>query len=260
MSENSVNKPTPIVKSSKRRFDVAKIIALPVWVFVSFVLANIIIAIGLILLKQANIYTPDASDAMFNTIVATLVYVLTLSITMGVPWLIRRRITSKTDLGLTRLPTWMDILLAPAGAVVYLILSGILVTLFSASFPQVDLQQAQDVGFENLVGRSQYLLAFITLVILAPLAEETLFRVYLYGKLRKSAPVWLAILTTSALFGLAHGQWNVGLDTFALSFILCSLREVTGSIWAGVLLHMMKNGLAFYLLFVNPSLLSTLGG
>jgi membrane protease YdiL (CAAX protease family) len=125
-------------------------------------------------------------------------------------------------------------------------------------FPQVDLQQSQEIGFQNLSGYSQYLLAFITLVIVAPIAEEVLFRGYLYGKLRKHAPIWLGALITSALFAVAHGQWNVAVDTFALSLVMCSLREITGSIWAGTLLHMMKNGLAFYFLFINPSVLSTL--
>jgi len=37
--------------------------------------------------------------------------------------------------------------------------------------------------------------------------------------------------------------------------VLCTLRIVTGSIWAGVLLHMIKNGLAFYVLFVAPMML-----
>jgi hypothetical protein len=72
--------------------------------------------------------------------------------------------------------------------------------------------------------------------------------------------VWAAIIITSLLFGAVHGQWNVAIDVFVLSLVLCSLREVTGNIWAGVLLHMLKNGLAFYLLFINPSLLHTIGG
>ena len=80
------------------------------------------------------------------------------------------------------------------------------------------------------------------------------------GKLRKSMPVWAAIIITSLLFALVHFQWNVALDTFALSIVLCLLRLVTKSLWAPILLHAMKNGLAFYLLFINPSLISTIGG
>jgi membrane protease YdiL (CAAX protease family) len=59
--------------------------------------------------------------------------------------------------------------------------------------------------------------------------------------------------------GLLEGV-NVALDVFILSIVMCGLREMTGSIWAGVVLHMMKNGLAFYLLFINTALLSTMGG
>ena len=109
----------------------------------------------------------------------------------------------------------------------------------------------------------QYVLAFMTMVVLAPLAEEMLFRGYLYGKLRKAAPIWVSILVASLAFGLAHLwvggtalQWAVTIDTFVLSLMLCALREYTGAIWAGVLLHAIKNGLAFYLLFVNPNVVN----
>jgi membrane protease YdiL (CAAX protease family) len=63
------------------------------------------------------------------------------------------------------------------------------------------------------------------------------------------------MVATSVLFGLIHGQWNVGVDVFVLSMVACSLREVTGSIWAGILLHMLKNALAFYIIFVNTTFL-----
>jgi len=90
--------------------------------------------------------------------------------------------------------------------------------------------------------------------VIAPFAEEVLFRGYLYGKIKHYAPVWLAIILSSVLFGVAHGAWNVGVDTFALGIILCLLREITGSLWASIFVHMAKNGLAYYLLFINPVL------
>jgi membrane protease YdiL (CAAX protease family) len=103
-------------------------------------------------------------------------------------------------------------------------------------------------------------LAFVTLVVVAPIAEEIIFRGYMYGKLKKFVPIWVAILATSLLFGAVHGAWNLAIDTFALSIVLCSLREFTGNIWASILLHMVKNGIAFYILFIYPTLLTTLGG
>ena len=111
-----------------------------------------------------------------------------------------------------------------------------------------------------MASQFEYVLAFISLVIVAPFAEEVLFRGYLFGKLQKYTSVWLSILITSLLFAVVHFQWNVGIDVFVLSIVLCLLRIVSGSLWPAILLHMVKNGVAFYFLFINPSLLSTLGG
>ncbi len=211
-------------------------------------------------LRQVGILSQGAvSITVLNTIVAAAIYVVTLALVLGIPWFVQRRRTSREDLGITRFPSWLDIGLAPVGFVVYYIFSIILVYVASQIIPAFDMQQTQDVGFSNLTERYEVMLAFLTLVIIAPIAEELLFRGYLYGKLRKSVPMWLAILMTSTLFAIVHGQWNVAIDVFALSLVMCGLREITGSIWAGVILHTMKNALAFYLLFINPTLLATIG-
>ena len=54
----------------------------------------------------------------------------------------------------------------------------------------------------------------------------------------------------SILFGVVHMQWNVGVNVFAMSVVLCGLREITGTIYSGILVHMIKNGLAFYYLYI----------
>ena len=63
-------------------------------------------------------------------------------------------------------------------------------------------------------------------------------------------PMWPAALIVSIIFGALHGQWNVAIDTFILSMVACYLREATGTIWPGVVIHMTKNAVAFVLLFV----------
>ncbi|MBQ6393939.1 CPBP family intramembrane metalloprotease, partial [Candidatus Saccharibacteria bacterium] len=83
-----------------------------------------------------------------------------------------------------------------------------------------------------------------------PIAEEVIFMGWLYGKLRSRMGMIMAIFITSVLFCIIQGQWNVGVNVFAMSIVLCGLREVTGTIYAGILLHMVKNGIAFYLLYV----------
>lgn len=248
-------------RSAVTRSKLIRAIGLVAWVYLGFMAAQFSIIPVLLGLKALGVDVSSLiNKPVFDTVVAASVYALAIAFVIGIPWLIRRYRTSRKDIGLTRLPTWMDILLSPAGFVVYLLVSSVIVYIAGRILPNFNPEQAQNVGFQNLANHFEYFLAFLTLVVIAPLAEEILMRGYLYGKLRKFVPVWLAMIITSALFGVLHGQWNVGVDVFALSLVLCSLREVTGSIWAGVLLHMAKNGLAFYLLFVNPALLHTIGG
>lgn len=253
MLANSLNSSTKVISWQRA-------VGLLFWVALSFMIAQALLFLVVAILSRAGVPLDTVSGTMLQTIFAALVYTLTLVIVMGVPWFVKKSRTSKAELGLTRLPSWLDIGLAPAGFIIYMLATFALATVVTLVIPSFDISQAQDTGFGNITQRYEYYLAFATLVVIAPLAEEILFRGYLYGKIRKYVPMWLAMLLVSALFGAVHGQWNVGIDVFALSLVLCALREITGSIWAGILLHMMKNAIAYYLLFINPSLLNIMGG
>jgi membrane protease YdiL (CAAX protease family) len=271
MSENSLNNTgidsVPAVKERRtRRWWMA--IALPVWVFVSFVFAQMLVVSIITALREFGVEFDAVNTSVLETAAAALIYLLCFGIIVSLPFWVKGFKTTRKDLGLTRLPSWMDLGLAPAGFVIYLLGSGLTMYAVSHLVSGFDASETQDIGFQDLVHQYEYVLAFLTLVMIAPLAEEAIFRGYLYGKLRKAVPMWLAIVVTSLLFGLLHMKWdggllegvNVALDVFILSIVMCGLREMTGSIWAGVVLHMMKNGLAFYLLFINTALLSTMGG
>lgn len=236
----------------------------PVGVVAAFYLSAVITGLALGLLRQLGLVSigTNSEAAVAETIIAAAIYIVTIAIVIGLPWaskkLVHLRADAK-DLGYGRWMSWTDILLGPAGFLVYILISAALVYVGSQLIG-FNTTQSQDVGFRGLQTYTQYILAFITLVIMAPIAEETLFRGYLYGKIKKYVPTWAAILITSVTFGLVHGQWNVGLDVFALSLVLCVLREISGSIWPSIWLHMLKNGLAFYILFISPMILHTLGG
>lgn len=232
---------------------------LPVWVYASFLLSQVILTVVIGVLSAVGIDFQSFNPAILTTVGGGLVYVLTLFITIGAPWLIIKSKTTREELGLRRLPEWLDLLLAPAGFFAYLLLSAVL-ALVASTLPFVNPEQIQDTGFSQISQQYEFILAFIMLIIIAPVAEEILFRGYLFGKLRKHLPMWAAILITSVLFGIVHGAWNVGIDVFALSIVLCLLRVLTRSLWPSILLHMLKNAVAFYLLFINPTLLGTLGG
>lgn len=156
--------------------------------------------------------------------------------------------------GVTRWPIFKDFGMALLLFVPYFGVSLALQALIAAFVPGFNVDQTQDVGFNDINGTTQLVVTFIALVVLAPIAEELIFRGYLFGNARKYLGFIPAALITSVLFGLVHGQWNVGLDTFVLSMFLCYLRDSTGSIWSSVFLHAFKNGLAYFLLFITPLL------
>ena len=128
-----------------------------------------------------------------------------------------------------------------------------------SQFSWFDANEAQDVGFNTFIFGFDRLLAFFTLVVVAPIAEEVIFRGWLYGKIRSKlskevghlTAAIVASLLVSLAFGAIHMQWNVGVNVFAMSLVACALREITGTIYAGIMLHMLKNGVAFYLLYVT---------
>jgi len=237
-----------------------RIVTLPAWVFVGFVTASLLAAGFVALLSAVGLSLKGIKPAVLNFTFAALLYSLTLAIVIGVPWFVKKHRTNMKDLGLGRRLSWNDIITTPFALVIYLVFSSLLIFIATNLLPWFDIGQAQETGFDQLTQDYELILAFMTLVAIAPFAEEALFRGYLYGKLRKSLPIWASILITSILFGAVHGAWNVAIDTFALSVIMCLLREKTGSIWASILLHMLKNGIAFYILFINPVFLTTIGG
>ena len=232
---------------------VLEILAYPVWVYVATIIVEYAIIFGLyFLIGRAKLTTP-----VWTTIANTLVYSIALIIIIYLPQCLKKSKYSKPSrnlLGLSGLPTWADMLLAPACFLAFLILAGILESIFSM-FPFFDISEAQDVGYNLLSNGTERLVAFFALVVVAPVAEEVIFRGWLYGNLRKKIPgkklsLILSILIVSVLFGFMHGQWNVGVSVFAMSIILCLMRETTGTIYSGILLHMLKNAVAFALLYI----------
>lgn len=255
---------------------VLRSMAVSAWVVAGFLIANFLVSLILTTLFQVNLISPDMGldGPVFMTSLTAVVFALTLAIVVGLPYAIRGSRTTKQELGLTRLPSWYDLFWAPVSFVAYMIVAGVILAIVTSVLPSFDADEVQDIGFENLSAYYEYVLAFITLVVIAPVAEEILFRGYLFGKLRKYMPVAGAVLLSSVIFAALHlsyeedpetgalmvTQWNAALNILPLAVALAVLREYTGSIWASILLHAMKNGIAFYLLFINPSILNTLGG
>lgn len=234
-------------------------------IFLLFGVAAIVLASQLVVgvLLTSLIGTDSLSRPVGMAAYSALSYILAMLLLIILPNQLAKRNKlgikkmGREDLGLGGLPTWTDLGLAPVGFIVYLILAAGIIWIFTL-FPWFDAEQAQDVGFNLLISGFDRIVAFLTLVVAAPIAEEVIFRGWLYAKVKyallnrlsSKTATTLAIFLISVLFGVMHMQWNVGVNVFAMSVVLCLLREITGTTYAGILMHMIKNGLAFYLLYV----------
>jgi membrane protease YdiL (CAAX protease family) len=154
---------------------------------------------------------------------------------------------SWADVGLRR-PKISQVGFALIGFGVYMGAT-IVINVLVSMFFNIDQDQAQKLGYDGLSGAA-LVWAFVVLVVATPLSEELIFRGFLYSGFRRRLPFWATAICVSALFGLVHGQWNVGIDVFAMSMVSCYMREESGSLWPSIFLHALKNCLAFYLLYV----------
>lgn len=85
--------------------------------------------------------------------------------------------------------------------------------------------------------------------IIAPFAEELVFRGVLYQWLRDRYGLWPGILISSLIFGIAHGDIAVGGAAAVLGIVLAWTFEKSQSIWPPVLIHVINNGVKIILLY-----------
>jgi membrane protease YdiL (CAAX protease family) len=201
--------------------------------------------------KIANSWLQNSAYAQFFYVL--LAEVLTVTLIFGFIYWRKGKLLS---IGLKR-PKISDIPHALTGLLVYYP-TYIVAALIAGSLLGVNLNQTQSIGFTGTYNDWQLFIVFISLVVLPPIAEEIMFRGFLFSGLKKKLPVIWAALFTSLLFAVPHLLessgggllWIAGIDTFILSMVLCWLRQTTGRLYAGMGLHALKNFIAFATLYL----------
>lgn len=223
-------------------------IAIAAWT--ALVVVGVQLLLGLIL---SQILPKEAlASTILNVAFSVISGLIALALIIFVPSLIfKNKITkpARDSLGLRGLPTWTDLGLAPIGYVVSIVVATGITALFRL-LPWFNASEAQNLGLDYYMTGAERGVAFVGLAIVAPIIEELIFRGWLYGRLRVKIPKWIAILVVSLVFALVHFQWNVGISVFCMSVVNCLMREVTGTIYAGTLVHVINNSVAFFLVYV----------
>jgi membrane protease YdiL (CAAX protease family) len=82
---------------------------------------------------------------------------------------------------------------------------------------------------------------FLLVGVIAPIAEEILFRGVVFSGLRDSWGEGWAIVVSSVLFGVMHLQPLVIVPTAILGVLLAKVFSMTRSLWASIALHSAYN-------------------
>lgn len=199
------------------------------------------------------------SDWLQDSVYAQFFFVLLAEglILAALYWFLRRYRASFKTIGLLK-PRWSDLLYGLLTVPAYYLVYVLVVAVASHFVSGLNIDQQQQIGFNDVQGALPLAVTFISLVILPPLTEEIMVRGFLYSSLKKAMRILPAALLTSLIFASAHlpeggaagPLYIAAIDTFILSLFLIYLREKTGSLWASITLHGVKNAVAFVALFV----------
>lgn len=105
-----------------------------------------------------------------------------------------------------------------------------------------DLPNNMEAAFDMMM---HHPLGIVAIVIMAPLVEELLFRGAIQGHLLRT---WKhpagAIVLSSLIFGLVHGNWVQAPFAFVTGLALGWMYYRTGSLLPGILMHFVNNSAA----------------
>jgi membrane protease YdiL (CAAX protease family) len=219
-----------------------------------FVAAWFILPIGIILvLVLIGMFFPPAHELVDvlqsnNLTVSFSFDLFTAAAALGMVYLVLRHYKlGWKSVGWRKVNLWKALAYLVGGFIVFSIFAALIIALVSYVFPSFNANQSQNNDFTASV-KTHFSLTLIALVIIPPIIEETVFRGFIFPAIARKWGIWGGAIASSALFGLAHWQANVSIYTFALGLVLCFLYVKLKSIFPGMLIHMLNNLLAFYVL------------
>ncbi len=194
----------------------------------------------------------DASGGEVKVVALTPMIMVAGMISQAVPamivlvFLMVRGVKARDFFGLK----WSDArllwVIAPAGVIITFIFmflldfSGFNNWLIHAFGIEKTSQETVKIYQQTDAGMMRLLIA-ITVVVVAPLVEEVVFRGYIYTVTKRFTSRVVATLLTALLFGVVH-NYLVGLIPLIFLAILLTLAyEKTGSLWAPISIHAVFN-------------------
>lgn len=210
--------------------------------------ATALVKVGLGLTGISN---TTASDTIISSIIANAAIIIIFAATK---W-------HAFSLDFLKKRPWATLYWTFLAALGMLIPSSFLEDLLPDSLTQDVLEDVMPAILSNVWGA-------LTICILAPVAEEMVFRgaiqkslIHYYADSKKnnrflSNPTrraWLPLIITSMLFAAIHGNPAQMPHAFLIGLLLSWLAYRSGSIIPGIMIHVINNSMAFVLYQIYPN-------
>ena len=104
----------------------------------------------------------------------------------------------------------------------------------------LDYQEYQDSMDQMMEGKQMWFL-ILCMGIIAPLAEEIVFRWLIYLRLRDYMRMGAAAVISGLIFGIYHGNLVQAVYAGLLGMFFAYFLDISGCLWSSVLLHMGAN-------------------
>ncbi len=182
----------------------------------------------------------QVQTALANFAEQTAVYAFAIAVVAVLVF--GRRHASLSDLG-WRMPRLQWIPVAVVASLASLVL---LTWLLNLEAGLVHVQNAQVSTVQGEYGH-QFAIALLLLSVEVPLAEETFFRGFVYGWMRRHLNVPAAAVLSGCFFAAAHVGWGTSTEEILflplalLGVLLALLYEYSGSLLPGAIVHGLFN-------------------
>lgn len=104
----------------------------------------------------------------------------------------------------------------------------------------LNYQEYQDSMDQMMEGKQIWFL-IVCMGIIAPVAEEIVFRWLIYLRLRDYTKMGRAVVISGLIFGIYHGNLVQAVYAGLLGMIFAYFLDISGCLWSSVLLHMGAN-------------------
>lgn len=106
-------------------------------------------------------------------------------------------------------------------------------------------------SFTNSYETLQIWFAFLAIGVVAPIAEELIFRGLMYRRFAKDGGIIPAMIFSSICFGVIHGNIPQFIFAFFSGLVLCLVYEKSGNILIPIICHMAVNCVSLCSTFFN---------